>query len=104
MENSFHSLKFLGSEGGTSHGNFFGDDLPNPKTAEMSQITAGNSLSASKSGETSRSTHLKHFVIRLDTGEAKGVQGHTIVIFCRHTNKVCVSCTCCVLGPLVSFS
>ena len=57
MENSFHSLKFLGSEGGTSHGNFFGDDLPNPKTAEMSQITAGNSLSASKSGETSRSTH-----------------------------------------------
>ena len=77
MENSFHSLKFLGSEGGTSHGNFFGDDLPNPKTAEMSQITAGNSLSASKSGETSRSTHLKHFVIRSDTGEAKGDQGHT---------------------------
>ena len=81
MENSFHSLKFLGSEGGTSHGNFFGDDLPNPKTAEMSQITAGNSLSASKSGETSRFTHLKHFVIRSDTGEAKGGQSQIIATF-----------------------
>ena len=54
-------FEILGSEGGTSHGNFFGDDLPNPKTAEMSQITAGNSLSASKSGETSRSTHFNTF-------------------------------------------